>query len=66
MATSRWACSPTATRSFFAKGAGAYIWDVDGRKYLDFMCAYGPSLFGYGRRRDRRRLYPPTSPSATP
>ncbi|MFC3070658.1 aminotransferase class III-fold pyridoxal phosphate-dependent enzyme [Phenylobacterium soli] len=32
---------------FFEKGEGAYIWDVDGRRYLDFMCAYGPNLFGY-------------------
>ena len=32
---------------FFASGDGAWITDVDGRRYLDFMCAYGPSLFGY-------------------
>src|ERR1700761_5936797 len=36
---------------FFEKGEGAYIWDADGRKYLDFMCAYGPSLFGYADAR---------------
>ena len=33
---------------FFAKGRGAHLWDVDGNRYLDFMCAYGPNLFGYG------------------
>jgi glutamate-1-semialdehyde 2,1-aminomutase len=32
---------------FFRSGSGAHITDVDGRRYLDFMCAYGPSLFGY-------------------
>jgi len=32
---------------FFERGEGAHIWDVDGRKYLDLMCAYGPNLFGY-------------------
>ncbi|HEX4713136.1 aminotransferase class III-fold pyridoxal phosphate-dependent enzyme, partial [Phenylobacterium sp.] len=32
---------------FFQRGEGAHIWDVDGRKYLDLMCAYGPNLFGY-------------------
>jgi len=32
---------------FFQKGEGAHIWDADGRRYLDFMCAYGPNLFGY-------------------
>lgn len=32
---------------FFSRGEGAHIWDADGRRYLDFMCAYGPNLFGY-------------------
>lgn len=32
---------------FFERGEGAHIWDVDGTRYLDFMCAYGPNLFGY-------------------
>jgi glutamate-1-semialdehyde 2,1-aminomutase len=32
---------------FFQRGEGAHIWDADGRRYLDFMCAYGPNLFGY-------------------
>jgi glutamate-1-semialdehyde 2,1-aminomutase len=33
---------------FFARGEGAHLWDVDGTRYLDLMCAYGPNLFGYG------------------
>lgn len=33
---------------FFQRGEGAHLWDADGRRYLDFMCAYGPNLFGYG------------------
>jgi glutamate-1-semialdehyde 2,1-aminomutase len=32
---------------YFSRGDGAHIWDVDGRRYLDLMCAYGPNLFGY-------------------
>lgn len=32
---------------FFARGDGAHLWDVDGRRYLDLMCAFGPNLFGY-------------------
>ena len=32
---------------YFERGEGAHIWDVDGRRYLDLMCAYGPNLFGY-------------------
>jgi len=32
---------------FFSRGEGAYLWDVNGRRYLDLMCAYGPQLLGY-------------------
>jgi glutamate-1-semialdehyde 2,1-aminomutase len=32
---------------FFQRGEGAHLWDTDGARYLDFMCAYGPNLFGY-------------------
>ncbi len=32
---------------FFDRAQGAYLWDVDGNRYLDFMCGYGPNLFGY-------------------
>jgi glutamate-1-semialdehyde 2,1-aminomutase len=32
---------------FFSRGDGAYLWDVNGTRYLDLMCAYGPQLFGY-------------------
>jgi glutamate-1-semialdehyde 2,1-aminomutase len=38
---------PEGYPQFFARGAGAEIWDVDGNRYIDFMCAYGPNLFGY-------------------
>lgn len=38
---------PDGYPQFFSKAEGAYIWDVDGNRYLDFMCAYGPSLLGY-------------------
>ena len=26
---------------------GTYFWDVDGNKYIDYMCAYGPNVLGY-------------------
>ena len=32
---------------FFERAQGAYLWDVDGNRYVDFMCGYGPNLFGY-------------------
>ena len=35
---------------FFDRADGAYLWDVDGNRYIDYMCAYGPNLFGYGQR----------------
>jgi glutamate-1-semialdehyde 2,1-aminomutase len=40
---------PDGYPQFFARGEGAHLWDVDGNRYLDFMCAYGPNLFGYGQ-----------------
>jgi len=33
---------------FFDRAQGAYLWDVDGNRYIDFLCGYGPNLFGYG------------------
>ena len=42
---------PDSYPQFFSRGEGAYIWDADGNKYLDFMCAYGPNLLGYGDKR---------------
>jgi glutamate-1-semialdehyde 2,1-aminomutase len=38
---------PGSFPQFFSKAEGAYIWDADGNRYLDYMCAYGPSLLGY-------------------
>jgi glutamate-1-semialdehyde 2,1-aminomutase len=32
---------------FFERAQGARIWDVDGHEYIDYVCAYGPNLFGY-------------------
>jgi glutamate-1-semialdehyde 2,1-aminomutase len=26
---------------------GAYLWDVDGNRFIDYMCAYGPNVLGY-------------------
>jgi glutamate-1-semialdehyde 2,1-aminomutase len=33
---------------FFSRAKGARLWDADGHELLDFMCAYGPNLMGYG------------------
>ena len=33
---------------FSEKAKGTYFWDVDGNQYIDYMCAYGPNVLGYG------------------
>ena len=39
---------PVSKWPFFAeKAKGTYIWDVDGNKFIDYMCAYGPNVLGY-------------------
>lgn len=39
---------PTNAYPFFADHAkGAYLWDIDGNKFIDYMCAYGPNVLGY-------------------
>ena len=32
---------------FFSRSKGAYFWDIDENKYVDYMCAYGPMILGY-------------------
>lgn len=41
---------PPSAPQFFKRAKGAYLWDVDERRFIDFMCGYGPNLFGYGHR----------------
>ena len=36
---------------FIKKAKGAYMWDLDGNKYLDFMCGLGPIILGYNHKR---------------
>ncbi len=32
---------------FIKRGKGAYIWDIEGNKYLDFIQSWGPLIFGH-------------------
>lgn len=32
---------------FMATGEGAYIWDVDGNRYTDYLAAWGPLILGH-------------------
>jgi glutamate-1-semialdehyde 2,1-aminomutase len=39
---------PAEFPQFYSRGKGARLWDADGNAYIDYLCAYGPNLFGYG------------------
>ncbi|WP_256761843.1 glutamate-1-semialdehyde 2,1-aminomutase [Cohnella sp. WQ 127256] len=32
---------------FMKRGEGAYFWDVDGNKYIDYLAAFGPIITGH-------------------
>lgn len=36
---------------FLERGEGCYVWDVDGNKFIDFICALGPVTVGYNNKR---------------
>lgn len=29
------------------RGEGAYVWDMDGKRYIDYQCAWGPIILGH-------------------
>ncbi len=31
------------------RGQGAFVWDTDGKRYIDFICGLGSNLLGYGQ-----------------
>jgi len=35
------------TPRFFARGRGPYLWDVDGNRYVDLVCSWGPLIAGH-------------------
>jgi len=32
---------------FFDRGEGAYLFDIDGNRYLDYVCSWGPMILGH-------------------
>lgn len=32
---------------FFTRGEGAYVWDADGKKYIDYVGSWGPLILGH-------------------
>jgi glutamate-1-semialdehyde 2,1-aminomutase len=36
---------------YLQRAKGAYVWDVDGNRYIDFCLGYGPVILGHGDER---------------
>ena len=35
------------TPRFFTRGEGAWLWDADGRRYIDYVGSWGPAILGH-------------------
>ena len=35
------------TPRFFERGEGAYLWDADGKRYIDYVGSWGPAILGH-------------------
>lgn len=35
------------TPPFIARAQGAYLWDADGKRYIDYVCSWGPAILGH-------------------
>jgi len=33
---------------FISKAEGCFLWDVDGNRYIDYVCSWGPMILGHG------------------
>ena len=38
---------PAGYPQFFTRGDGCHLWDANGKKYIDFMCSWGPIVLGH-------------------
>lgn len=41
----------SAPHIFFERGSGAWLWDVDGRDYVDYLLGQGPNFLGHAPAR---------------
>lgn len=49
--------NPALGRPFFAeRGQGPWVWDVDGRRYIDLNMSFGAGLLGHGHAGVRRAV----------
>jgi glutamate-1-semialdehyde 2,1-aminomutase len=39
------------------RGQGAYVWDADGNRYIDYRLAFGPIILGHADPRVNRRVH---------
>ena len=35
------------TPRFMERGQGPWLWDADGRRYVDLVCSWGPMILGH-------------------
>src|SRR4029450_7081258 len=35
------------TPRFFTRGLGPYVWDADGKRYIDYVGSWGPAILGH-------------------
>lgn len=33
---------------FISRAQGCHLWDVDGKRYIDYVCSWGPMILGHG------------------
>jgi glutamate-1-semialdehyde 2,1-aminomutase len=46
----------SSPRLCFARGEGAYLWDLEGRRYVDYHAAYGAIFLGHSHPEVTRRV----------
>jgi len=49
------------TPRFFARGQGPHLWDVDGNRYVDLVCSWGPLIAGHAHPRVVRAVQAATA-----
>ncbi|MGQ9735011.1 MAG: glutamate-1-semialdehyde 2,1-aminomutase [Thermaceae bacterium] len=45
------------TPLYLVRGEGAYVWDVEGRRYLDYVLSWGPLILGHAHPEVLKRVH---------
>ena len=48
---------PNKWPAYFKKAKDTYVWDLNGKKYLDMFCAVGTSILGYSNDKVNRSVF---------